>query len=107
MRKFKGKAIRSELGDKNEYVRFISPIVIQRYGDYMRKHQITESGEKREADNWRDGIDDKAYLDSCFRHYLEWWKNNDGYPSEDLEETLCAIMFNTMGRLHNLLEEKK
>jgi len=107
MRKFKGKTTRSPITGKAQYVKFMSPLALKAYGEYMLKHQTQENGEPREADNWRDAWDDKEWndglLDSAFRHMHDWWMINQGYEGrEDEVEALCAIMFGVQARLHNI-----
>jgi hypothetical protein len=38
---------------------------------------------------------------------MDWWMEHRGYSSrEGVEEALCALMFNVMGYLHEILMEK-
>jgi len=52
-----------------------------------------------------------VYLDSLGRHFVDVWLLHNGYPAEDnhgpvdIESALCAIMFNSMGMLHEILKD--
>jgi hypothetical protein len=49
-----------------------------------------------------------AYMKSLWRHFLDLWMFHRGYKGrEDIEEALCAIMFNTQGYLYEILKEKE
>jgi hypothetical protein len=47
-----------------------------------------------------------VYIKSAFRHFVDWWLEHRGMESrEGLEDALCALMFNTMGYLHEHLHD--
>lgn len=103
MRKFITGATRDDADNKIDYEGFISPIVLERYGEYMLKHQVQADGQKRNSDNWQLGISKDVYLKSLLRHVMDVWKIHRGYKGRDsIEEALCAVMFNTMGYLYEL-----
>jgi hypothetical protein len=110
MNQFSSGAIRDTDIDKLQYARFLSPLVIKRYCEYLHKHRKQADGKIREPDNWKLGIPQLRYMDSKFRHFMDTWLINCGYPKEateqNEEETLCAELFNTMGKLHEILQEK-
>lgn len=108
-----GKATRSSLVGKPQLIKYISPLVIKAFGEYMLKHQTQEDGKLRDGDNWRHGWDSKEWNDglpdSKMRHFLDEWLIHDGYELEarsDEVEALCAQMFGTMARLHNILHKR-
>lgn len=101
MRQFESGATRTSAEGKLDYEGFLSPIVIERYGQYMHKNRLQPDGTLRESDNWQKGIPLDAYMKSLWRHFLEAWKIHRGGEG-DMEEALCAIMFNSMGYLHEL-----
>lgn len=112
-RKFETGATRSNSTSKLEYRRFLSPIVIRRYAEFMHKNRIQPDGTMREPDNWKLGIPKDSYMDSLARHFMEVWLLHDGkevYNEKgepmDLETALCSILFNSMGYLHELLGGK-
>lgn len=108
MRNFKTGATRDTDENKPDYEGFISPLVLERYGQYMMKHQVQADGKLRDSDNWQKGIPKDAYIKSGFRHFMDLWKEHRGFPSrEGLEDALCATMFNVMGYLHEHLKTKK
>ena len=110
IRQYETGATRSPIGDKLRYEGFLSPIVIKRYAEYMHKHRVQSNGQLREPDNWQKGMPMGDYLDSGWRHLMDWWLHHRGCPeqaNESLEDSLCALLFNTMGYLHEVLKEKE
>ncbi len=107
VRKFETGATRDTDAGKPDYEGFISPLVVERYGEYMNKHRVQSDGEVRDSDNWMRGIPKDAYMKSGWRHFHDWWVAHRGFLSRDgIEEALCALMFNVMGYLHVLLMER-
>ena len=110
IRQFSTGATRSPLGDKLQYEGFLSPVVIRRYAQYMHQHRQQSDGNIRSADNWQRGMPKDSYIDSGWRHFMDWWLHHrgaSGKATEGLEESLCALMFNTMGYLHEILKESE
>lgn len=108
MRKFNTGATRNDDKNKYDYEAFLSPLVIERYAEYMHKHRIQEDGTLRDGDNWQKGIPKEAYMKSGWRHFFDWWKEHRGIASrEGLEDALCALLFNVSGYLHEHLKAKK
>ena len=107
IRKFKSGATRDTDLGKLDFEGFLSPLVLQRFGEYMDKHRTQSDGSRRGSDNWQLGIDKDAYIKSAWRHFHDWWMEHRGYKSRDgVEDALCAIMFNSMGYLLEILKEK-
>ena len=73
----------------------------------MHKFRDIGNGELRESDNWKKGIPRKAYIKSLLRHTVDVWLNHEGHAKEcvdpDMESALCAVIFNSMGLLHEIL----
>ena len=110
LRTFSSGATRSPLGDKLQYEGYLNPLVLKRFAQYMKKHQTQSDGTQRAADNWQSGIPQASLMDSGYRHFMDWWLHHRGYSeeaTEDLEETLCALMFNTMAYLKSVLDEER
>lgn len=83
-------------------------MVMQRYFEYMHKHRIQPDGELRDSDNWQRGIPKDAYMKSGWRHFMDWWMEHRGHESrDDIEEALCALIFNAMGYLHEHLKNEE
>lgn len=107
-RSFGTGAYRDTDEGKYDYEGFLSPAVIERYATYMNKHRMQSNGELRASDNWQKGIPKYVYLKSAWRHFFDVWKEHRGIPTkEGLEDALCALMFNVMGYLHEVLKGKK
>jgi hypothetical protein len=104
MRKFDSGATRDDNIGKIDYEGFLSPLVLERYGQYMLKHQVQTDGKVRDSDNWQKGIPRDAYMKSLWRHFVDVWKQHRGLPGQDmLEDSLMAILFNTMGYAHETI----
>ena len=107
MRKFETGATRNSDEGKLDFEGFLSPLVMERYGEYMNKHRYQADGTKRDSDNWQKGIPQTAYMKSGFRHFFDWWKEHRGIPTKDgIEEAMMALLFNVMGYAHEYLKNK-
>lgn len=112
IRTFPTGATRDTTEGKLSYVKGLSPIVLRRYLQYLAKHRKQPDGSIREFDNWKQGIPKETYLDSLVRHVVDTWLMMQGFSAEDnhgpcnLEEVLCAVIFNSSGILHELLKGK-
>jgi hypothetical protein len=116
VRQFGTGATRDADDGKNDYEGFLSPVVIEAYGDYMHEHRKQSDGQLRDSDNWQKGMPKSQYMKSLLRHVLTAWKLHRGWEVKPekiggvlrvptMKETLCAILFNTMGYLHEMLKE--
>ena len=109
-RTFDTGATRDTADGKLNYRKALSPIVLQRYVQYLDAHRKQPDGSLRDFDNWKQGIPIEAYHEGLGRHDMAVWLLHDGYPAKDnhgpvtLEDTLCAIIFNSSGWLHELLK---
>lgn len=106
-RTFSTGATRNSDEGKLDYEGFLSPLVVERFAQYMHKHRFHEDGTVRDSDNWQKGIPKDAYMKSAWRHFMDWWKHHRGVQSdEDLEDSICALIFNAQGYLHELRKPK-
>ena len=81
----------------------------------MHRHRKQSDGKIRDSDNWQKGIPFSAYMKSLWRHLVDLWEmhrdpdpayyDDDDTP-DDMEEALCAIIFNASGYLHELLKSQ-
>lgn len=111
MRTFDTGATRSNDAGKIDPEGFLSPLVIERYCLYLNKHRVQADGKLRDSDNWQKGMDRTTYMKSAWRHFLDMWKTHRVTPtptanSEAFEDSICAVLFNVMGYLHETLKEK-
>ena len=109
IRQFNTGANRDTDEGKFDYEGFICPLVVERYGQYMHRNRIQANGEIRDSDNWQKLFGDK-HLDVCmksgFRHFHKWWKAHRGYKTdEDIQDSICALIFNAQAYLHKLLKK--
>lgn len=103
MRKFKSGAIRDDDNNKIDYEGFLSPLVIERFGEYMHKHRVQSDGNLRSSDNWQKGFGKDVVMKSMWRHFFSVWKSHR--KGEASEEELCALLFNVMAYLHEELKD--
>jgi hypothetical protein len=109
LRQFDSGATRDSDDDKLAYEAFLSPVALERYARYMHAHRIQPDGTLRDGDNWQRGIPIETYQDSLVRHLFQAWgawrgtgvTDEKGRPVE-VEEALCAILFNAFGLLHEM-----
>lgn len=107
VRRFDTGATRDLDQDKYDYEAFLSPLVIERFGQYMHKNRKLPDGSMRDGDNWQAGIPLQAYMKSGWRHMLDWWKLHRGLTAREcLEDAICGLLFNAMGYLHEVLKAK-
>ena len=110
MREFDTGATRDTDEGKLDYEGFLSPLVVQRYAEYMHKHRIQADGNLRDADNWQKGMPRDVYMKSLWRHFMDLWLihrgRGDKAVSSDVEDVLCAILFNVMGYLFSVLDRQ-
>ena len=106
MRQFNTGATRDTDEGKLDFEGFLSPLVLIRYAEYMDKHRTQADGKVRSSDNWQKGMPQNAYMKSMWRHFMDAWMWHRGRKPKSGatdEEALCAVMFNAMGYLHEIL----
>lgn len=106
IREFPTGATRDQSADKYDYAGFLCPMVLERYGAYMHKHRLLPDGTMRPADNWKKGIPLGAYAESEWRHHLDFQKAHQGIAAPNIEDSICALIFNLQGYLHEYLKAK-
>lgn len=111
VRKFETGATRSRDDGRLDFEGFISPLAWERYAEYLHKHRRQADGTFRESDNWQKGMPLATYMKGLFRHFMHAWQRHRGWTvvdpkaAADIEEDLCAIIFNAQGYLHEILKE--
>lgn len=108
VRHFETGATRSDDSGKLDFDGFYSPIVMRRFAQYMHKCRKLPDGTMRDSGNWKAGIPIKQYIKSLWRHFFAVWSWFNGYDPDyvDIEEELCAVIFNAQGVLHEHLKAK-
>lgn len=109
VRKFETGATRDADDSKLDFEGFLSPLTLQRYGEYMHRHRKLSDGSLRDSDNWQKGIPFDAYMKSLWRHLKDAWTAHRGFGThsgDNIEEELCAVIFNASGYLHELLHAR-
>ena len=107
MREFETGATRDNDETKHDPEGFNSPLVELRFCEYMTKHRVQVDGQVRSSDNWQKGIPKDVYMKSITRHFHDLWLHHRGYghkAKEPLEDALCALRFNIVGYLFEVLK---
>jgi hypothetical protein len=119
LRTFESGATRDDEDGKYDYEGFLSPLVLERYAEYMHEHRLQSDGNLRDSDNWQKGIPRNVYMKSMWRHFMDLWLYHRGHGAVELQklgsstevvsvnDILCALMFNVMGYLHSRLTNAK
>jgi len=113
IRTFDSGATRDTSDGKLEYARFMSPVVLKRFAEYMNLHRRQSDGNLRDPDNWQKLFGEKhedVCMDSLYRHLMDVWLINKGFETEareDIESALCAILFNAQAWLFKVLMDKQ
>ena len=107
-RTFDTGATRDTDDGKYDYEGFLSPLVLERYAEFMHGHRKMSDGSTRDSDNWQQGIPLDVYMKSMWRHFFDVWSWHRGATSKDyIDVALCALLFNVMGYLHVVLSRIK
>ena len=112
VRQFETGATRSADAARYDPEGFLSPLVIERFCEYMNKHRQQPDGTIRDSDNWQKGMPLDTYMKGMWRHFLHLWTRHRGHvvrdekAAADIEEDLCALLFNVQGYLHERLKNK-
>ena len=112
IRTFDTGASRGSGEGKLDYEGFLSPLVLERYAEYLHEHRTLPDGTTRAGDNWQRGMPLSVYMKSAWRHFFFWWKlhRSKGIvvdcASKELQDAICALIFNASGYLHELLKVK-
>lgn len=107
MREFETGATRNDDTDQLDYEGFLHPLALKRYAEYMHKHRFQGDGKLRSSDNWQKGMPKESYAKSLIRHTMDFWlahRGQESHAREDIEDALCAIIFNAQGYLRELQE---
>ena len=110
MRTFDTGATRDSDNDKLDYEGFLSPIVLQKYAEYMHRHRKQSDGQLRDSDNWQKGFGEKHFevcMKSLFRHFMDLWLGFRGFASRDgISDALMGIMFNVIAYADKYYKDK-
>jgi hypothetical protein len=112
MRSFDTGATRNQDVSRVDPEGFLSPLVIERFCEYMHVNRVQSDGSLRDSDNWQKGIPQDVYMKSAWRHFLHLWLRHRGMHVSDphaaatIEDDICALLFNLQGYLHEILKSK-
>jgi hypothetical protein len=112
MQNFESGATRNADTHKFDYEGFLNPEALHAFGEYMHSHRRQKDGSVRSADNWQKGIPFRTYVKSLVRHTLDLWRMERGYSvvnpdtgqPHTKQELCCAIVFNAMGYLKEVVD---
>ncbi|OJX48977.1 hypothetical protein [Devosia sp. 66-22] len=109
VRTFATGATRDVDASKLDYEGFFSPLVMERFAQYMHGKRKLADGSLRDGDNWQKGMPRDSYMKSGFRHFFDWWTIHRGWKKialEPLEVALCGLLFNVSGYLHEVIKSR-
>lgn len=112
IRTFNTGATRDIAQGKLDYTRALCPLVLERYVQYLNKHRKQPDGSFRDFDNWKKGLPFRESFSSLGRHNGDLWKMIEGFAAHDnhglcnIDDTLCAIIFNASTMLRERLVKK-
>jgi hypothetical protein len=105
VRTFATGANRDQDTGKPDYEGFLSPLVLEAFGQYMNFNRYLADGSVRDSDNWQRGMPQDVYMKSGWRHFFDWWSwHRMGSCKEGLVWACCGLMFNLQGYLHEQLK---
>ena len=111
IRKFKTGATRDTDEGKLDFEGFFSPIVMEKFAEYMNKHRRQSDGQLRDSDNWQKGFGEgKKHFITCmkswWRHFFCSWKEHRGIKTkEGMGNALMGGLFNNMAYAHQWFKE--
>jgi len=112
LRSFESGATRDTAENKFDYEGFLHPWVLEMYADYMHRNREQADGAIRNSDNWQKGIPRDVYMKSMMRHFMEVWGVHRteiagmDVNRGDRNEALCALLFNVMGMMYEIVAEE-
>lgn len=110
-RYFESGAYRDVDDNKLDYEGFLDPAALEFYAEYMNRHRKQSDGKLRDSDNWQLGIPRNTYIKSMWRHFMDVWKGHRKLKTKEnqanINEALCAVIFNAFGYLHENLKEER
>lgn len=114
MQQFETGATRDSDEGKIDPEGAFSPLVLEAYAEYMADCRVCSDGSLRASDNWQKGIPLPKYMKSLWRHFFDVWKLHRGHKVFDkktnkeitMKTALCALLFNSMGYLHEWLKKE-
>jgi hypothetical protein len=108
LRSFDSGATRDTAEGKLDMEGFTHPMVMLQFAKYMNMNRVQSDGQLRDSDNWQKGIPTEAYVKSLRRHHDDVWLEWRNFPTEaGMIAALCGIMFNTMGMLKEILQNRE
>lgn len=114
VREWKSWWIRDLDEDKLDFEWFLSPLVLQKYWEYMHKNRKLKDWSIRDSDNWQKwfGEDNQSVcVKSLLRHVHDIWMEHRGFKSrEGMSEAMMWSLFNIMALAnwyYNTINNKK
>lgn len=112
MQTFGTGATRNDDKAKFDFEGFLHPEALHAYGEYMHSHRKQRDGSIRDSDNWQKGIPFRKYAKSLVRHVFDLWRMERGFSAinpdtgqqHTKQELCCAIVFNALGYLKELVD---
>lgn len=100
MREFASGGTRHSDEGKIDFEGCLSPLVLQKYAEYMLLHTTQADGRKRGSDNWQGHFGGDHFsicAKSFLRHAWDFWLAHRGLPNrEGIESAIHGCLFNLM-----------
>ena len=94
-RHFETGAVRDGDSNKPNYLSYLHPTVLRRYGVHMKK------AEKKYGEaNWQKGFPKMVYLQSLMRHFVTLWAEEVGTEKKTEQDHASALLFNIVGFIY-------
>ncbi len=110
IRTFDTGATRDTDEGKPRYHAYTCPLVEQKRGEYMLKHQ-KQGDTIRPADNWKKRMPLEEILESLIRHVKDLELHHDGYTDQcresDIHEILGGIWANATFYHHGICQDER
>jgi hypothetical protein len=111
MNNFDTGATRDTSEGKLVFDKFFSHPVLVQYAKYMNMNRLQSDGQLRDGDNWQKGIPQEKYMESTYRHFMDFWAYHRETEYRDRQQdvegigAICGLLFNVMGWLHEWLKD--
>lgn len=110
IRLYSSGATRDTDQGKLDYEGFLSPIVLEKFAQYMHENRYQADGKLRDSDNWQKHFGEHHFdvcMKSLWRHFMDMWMEHRGIKSrEGIEKAMMGSLFNIMAYADKYFKDK-